>query len=242
MRHALTYLFLALALISLSCPSAFGLGQDQLYTGTASTVPPGKRQFQVYYNTNFGGGTRLSGTSLTFGATENADVRLAYGYLWNTFGPNVQLGPTVAAKWRFIGDGRRKPSVSVSGLYAINQDSDRMFRKNDAGGLLVVQYPTKPVVFLGNFGRVWVGDDIPDLRYAALALAKPLTPRVLVAAQYIDVSQIDGGGPPTRQLTQYVGAVVYQEREKLGYSLQLGYVPDARQSHWNVTVGYAVYF
>lgn len=87
---------------------------------------------------------------------------------------------------------------------------------------------------------MWVGDDIPDLRYTALALAKPLTPRVLVAAQYIDVTQIGSGGLPGRQLTQYVGAVVYQEREKLGYSLQFAYVPDAR--HWNVTLGYSVYF
>jgi hypothetical protein len=224
-----------------SCPSAFGLGQDQLYTGTAATVPPGLRQFQFYYSTTFSSSARLSGTSLAFGATSNSDVKFSYGFLWTNPGPNVQLGPTIGAKWRFMGDGLRKPSMSVSGLFAINSDIDGRARKNDAGGLLVVQYPTPSVTFLGNFGRVWVGDNIPDLRYTALALARPVTPRVLLAAEYVDVTPI-GDGPPGRQLTQYIGAIVYHVKEQFGYSLQIGYGPRARNSHWNTTVGYSRYF
>lgn len=231
----------ALLLGFMVCGHALGLGQDQLYTGSATTVAPGEVQFQFFYNTIFTGGLRLTGTSFTFGATGNADVKLGYGFLWNDTGPNAQIGPTIGAKWRLVGNGRTNASVAVSGLYAINQGVGGENRKNDAGGLLILQYPTRYVVLLANYGRVWVGDNIPDLRYVAVALAKPMTPRTLVAAQYISVSQI-GMGPPGRQLEQYVGAIVYQAKHRTGYSLQVGFAPNGQRSHWNSTFGLSKFF
>jgi hypothetical protein len=114
-------------------------------------------------------------------------------------------------------------------------------RKNDIGGLLIVEYPTPVVTFLGNLGRVWVGDDIPDLQYAAFALARRVSPRVLLAAQYLDVTPL-GIGPPGRQLTAYIGAIVYQASGRVGYSLQIGWVPRAQNAHLNATLGFSKFF
>jgi hypothetical protein len=229
---------LALIMCLAACSPTLGLGQDQLYTGDAETVPPGDVQFQLFYNTAFSAGFKLSGTSFTFGATHNLDVKLSYGYLWNDRGPNVQIGPNVGTKWRFLGNGRTDTSASLSALYAINRRVGGQTQKNDIGGLLVLQHPTRLAILLLNLGRVWVGEDLPDLRYLAAAAARRAGPRVLLAAEYIEVGQL-GSGPPSRSQKQYVLALVYQAKQRTSYSLQLGNSPTAKLSHWNVTFGFS---
>lgn len=227
-------------LLALRVP-AVGLGQDQLYTGDAATVEPGHTQFQLYYNTTYKAGAKLGGTSFTFGATGNSDVKLSYGYLWNYRGADVQLGPSLGAKWRFAGNGQTNPSASISCLYALNEGRSGRTRTNDLGGMLIVQYPTRCVTFLGNLGRVWVGDQGPDARYLALAAGKFVTPHVLLAAQYIELGDL-GGGPASRELKSYVGAIVYRASRGSGYSLQIGYSPGVQRAHWNTTIGFSEYF
>lgn len=228
-------IYLCIVLLSLAC-GAFGLGQDQLYTGTALTVPPGQVQFQLFGSTSFGKSSKVAGTSFTFGATRNFDAKIAYGYLWNYRGPNAELGPNVGVKWRFMGDGKLKPSMSLSLAYASNE-SGLGDRRSDVGSLLIVQSPVGPLVFLGNFGHVWTGDNAPDVRYLALALAKIISPKVLTAAQYIQLDPIGTG----KSREAYVAAVVLKPTPKTGYSLQLGYLPE-QASHWNATLGGSWYF
>ncbi len=220
------------------CGCAFGLGQDQLYTGDARTVAPGRVQYQLFFNTTYKAGTKLGGTSFTFGATRNADVRISYSYLWNYHGPDVRLGPSIGAKWRFVGNGTTNPSVSLSGLYAFRQALADKARANDVGALLIVQYPTRYCTLLANLGRAWVSGPNADARYVALAAGKMVTPRVLAAAQYINLSDL-GGGPRNRKLSSYVGAVVYLPSRNLGYSLQVGYSPAVRVSRWSTTLGFS---
>lgn len=231
-----------LAVVSLAAallPSvAVALGQDQLYTGTAVTTPPGKLQYQIYYNTTFSGGARLGGTSFTYGASRSADVRVGYSYLWNYRGPDVQLGPNLALKWRFMGNGSTNPSASVSCMYALNEGLANQTRRNDVGGLLILQYPTRWCTLLGNLGRVWVGGENPDARFVAFAAGRMVTRRVLVAGQYVELASL-GGGPRSRDVTNYVLGVVYIPSERLSYGLQIGYVPQARFSHWNATLGFS---
>jgi hypothetical protein len=195
-------------------------------------------QFQVYYNTTYKADVKLGGTSLTFGATGNSDVKLSYGYLWNYRGPNIQLGPSLGAKWRFLGNGRNTPSASISCLYALNEARSGAERRNDVGGLLIVQYPTRYAVLLGNVGRVWTGKDSPDAMYLAFAAGRFVSPKVLVAAQYVELDDL-GGGRAGRELKSYVGAAVYLPNKRTGYSLQIGYSPATRLSHWNTTIGFS---
>lgn len=234
----MTRVAILLCIYLASCKYAFALGQDQLYTGDARTVQPGRTQFQIYYNTTYKADVRLGGTSFTFGATGNSDVKLSYGYLWNYRGPDVRLGPSLGAKWRFMGNGRTDPSASISCLYALNEGRIGTSRRNDVGGLLVLQYPTRYAVLLGNVGRVWTGGDTPDAVYLAFAAGRLVSPKVLMAAQYVELDDL-GGGPVSRNLHSYVGAVVYLPNRSLGYSLQIGYSPAARISHWNTTIGFS---
>jgi hypothetical protein len=74
---------LASLMLAMTCSRVFALGEDLLYTGTAYTVPAGRTQLQLAYNTVFGAGVKVSGASLRFGATRNFDWKLGYGYLWN---------------------------------------------------------------------------------------------------------------------------------------------------------------
>ena len=221
------------------CPAALGLGQDQLYTGDASTVPPGQVQFQMYYTTTFSSSARLTASALTFGTTGNSDVRLTYGFLWNDRGPDAQVGPNVGLKWRFLGDGRRKPSMSVSGLWASNSVTPGRPHKDNIGALLIVEYPTPYVVFLGNFGRVWVGGNASDLRYTALALGRFVSKRLLTAIQYINIAPI---GSPGGGVSQDALGFVYFASNRVGYSLQIGYLPGSRGPHWSTTMGFSRYF
>ena len=62
-------------LLALAVPRAFGMGEDQLYTGDASTTPPGRVKVRFFYNTIFDAGIKVSGTSLTFGLRDNVDAR-----------------------------------------------------------------------------------------------------------------------------------------------------------------------
>ena len=226
-----------LVLLPWAAVPAFGLGQDQLYTGTAATVPPGQVQFQLFGSTTFSKAAKLAGTSFTFGATRNFDVKLAYSYLWNFQRPDVQIGPNIGAKWRFVGDGKAKPSVSMSFLYANSEIGGGVGSSNNAGSLLIVQHPIGPLIFLGNFGRVWSGNHGADARYVALALARVVSPKVLAAAQYIELAPLGTGS--TRRA--YVAAVVLRSNPKTGCSLQIGYTPET-PSKWNATLGVSQYF
>lgn len=233
-------LAIAAALIA-CCGAAFGLGEDQLYTGDARTVRPGGLQLQAAYRGAFGEGARVGGASLTVGATPSMDVKLSYGYLWSYSGTNYRIGPSIGAKWRFVGDGQTEPSVALSGLCASRQRSGDPPSKADFGALLIFQQPTPVGTVLVNVGRVFVGENVPDLRYLAAALARRVTPHVLVAAQYIDVDQF-GQGVPGREFSMWVGAVVYHPNKSTGYSMQIGYTPEAVQAHWNATLGIGLYF
>jgi hypothetical protein len=221
-----------------ACACALALGEDQLYTGSAITTAPGHALFQLFYSSAPGAGARVAGSSVYTGLSGNADARVGYGYLWSQRGPDVQLGPSVGLKWRFAGDGRRRPSAAISCLYAANQTPGNPSKRSDVGGLLIVQYPVRPVVLLANLGRVWVGDDVPDLRYEAFAVAAPLSQRMLVAVEYIQVARLDTlrGG----DVGQYVLGAVYHPRPEIGYSLQLGRLIGGSRTGWNTTVGVSV--
>lgn len=223
------------------CTRAFAGATSQLYTGDAVTVPPGQVMVQSYYDSTFGGPQRAAGGSLTFGATPRLDAKLGYGHLWNNIGPDVRLGPNFGMKWRFVGDGTRKLSVALSSLWAINSGIDNNSHKNDWGGLLIVQYPIKPSIFLANIGRVWIGDnDSPDLRYFALAAARFLSQRMPVAVEYSNLEQLSSS-PRARSIEQIVGAVIYVPNQKLSYSAQLAYQPLSHESHFHLTLGISAY-
>ena len=223
------------------CAAAFGLGEDQLYTGSARTTRPGGLQFQAVYRGTFGEGSRAAGGALYVGATPSIDVRFSYGYLWTYSGPNFRVGPSIGAKWRFIGNGRTNSSVALSAICSSGQRAGDPASKPDYGALLIFQQPTPAGIVLLNYGRVFVGENLPDLRYLAAALARPISPQVLVAAQYIDVEQF-GVGVPGREFSMWVGAAVYHPNKSTVYSLQIGYVPGAVQAPWNATLGLGLYF
>lgn len=229
------------AMIMACCGAAFGLGEDQLYTGSARTVLPGSFQLQAVYRGTFGEGSRSAGTSISTGITPKMDVKLSYGYLWSFSGPNFQIGPSIGAKWRLIGNGVTNTSVAISGLCASSSRAGDPPDKADYGALLIFQQPTPVAIILVNAGRVFVGDKVPDLSYFAAALARKVTPELLVAVQYINVGQI-GMGVPGREFSMWVGAAVYRPNKSTGYSLQIGYVPGAIRAPWNATLGVGLYF
>lgn len=213
---------------------------NQLYTGDAFTVPPGRFQFQLFYNSTFGGAYRVSGTALTYGATSNVDVRLNNGHLWNNEGPDVKLGPNVGFKWRFVGNGLTTPSVAVSALYAINTGVSSQPHKNDWGALLIGQYPAGYFTLLGNFGRVFVGDPTPDLYYYGFALVRVASPRTLYAVEYSDLRRV--GNTANGAATQVALGAVLGPRRQLSYSIQFAYLPNGQTVHYHMTVGVSKYF
>jgi hypothetical protein len=230
---------LSLALCSPRLASA--LGNNQLYTGDPSTVAPGKTQFQLYTDTSRAAQTRVGGVAFRHGLTRNTELKLAYSYLWNAAGPNVQLGPNIGLKWRFIGDGRKKPSMAISGLYVINHDIAGRSRKNDTGATLIGSYPTRYAELLGNYGHVWVGEKAPDLRYLSLAAVRPVAKTTVVALEYSSVARIGAGGP--RPLgRQWAAGLVYGSGSGWSYGLQVGYLLDNPRSKWHTTLGVATYF
>ncbi|MCE5324132.1 hypothetical protein LLG46_12575 [bacterium] len=213
---------------------------SQLYTGDAFTVSPGKVQLRSYYNSSFGGPQRVVGGSFTFGATKSVDAKLSYGYLWNNAGQDVRIGPNIGVKWRFIGDGVRKPSAAVSTLYAINEGIGGESHKNDFGSLLIVQYPVAPMVYLANFGHVWVGDeDAFDLRYVSFAAGRFFSGRRLGALEYSQLSRL--GRPYGRHTNQVTAAFAYSSNESLTYTGQLGYLWSGLNSNYNLTLGISLY-
>lgn len=123
--------------------SAFALGSNQLYTGDPLTVAPGRTQFQLFTDHTRPASARLGGVAFRRGLTSNTEVKLAYSYLWNFGGPDVQLGPNVGFKWRFAGDGRKEPSLAVSTLYVFNHSVGGRSRRNDCAATLIGSYPTR---------------------------------------------------------------------------------------------------
>ena len=213
---------------------------NDLYTGDATTVGAGKYQLKSYFDSSFGGAQRIAGGSLTYGPTQNVDARLGFGYLWNDIGQNVRLGPNIGVKWRFIGDGLRKPSVAISSLFAINEGVGGKSHKNDWGGLFIVQYPIKPVILLANLGHVLVGDDnASDLRYVSFAAAHFLSKRSLTALEYSQLSRLTG--PASGYKSQIAAAYVYAPNQSINYSAQIGYLWPDSDTKFHMTLGISLY-
>lgn len=233
--------FLAAIIFCLILPTMASASlTSQLYTGDAVTVPQGKVQIQSYFNSSFGGAQRVAGGSLTFGATKSLDAKLGYGYLWNNVGQDVRLGPNIGVKWRFVGDGLRRPSVAISSLYAINEGVGGKSHKNDFGSLLIVQYPVMPMVYLANFGHVWAGDsDASDLRYISFAAARIFSKQKLAALEYSQLSRL--GKPYGRHTNQLTAAFAYSSNETLTYTGQLGYLWSSQNNNFNLTLGISLF-
>lgn len=227
-------LFAAIFLLLISAQHIWG-STSQLYTGDAVTVLPGKIQLQSYYDTTFGGPQRIAGASSTFGMTKQSDVRLGYGYLWNDVGPDVRLGPNVGVKWRVLGDGNRKPSLALSALYAIGNGAVNKPHNNDYGGLLIIQYPTKPAIMLINYGHAWIGGDAPDLRYFGFAAARYTSHRTLIALEYTNIKRINNPDQ-FRAAKQITAAVVYTASHLLSYSAQYSILPPSHSAN-HLTLG-----
>lgn len=233
-------LFTILLCLAISEP-AFALATNLLYTGDAITVPPGRVQFQASYDSTFGGPQRAGGFAFTFGATKRLDVRLANGRLWNDVGPDVKLGPNIAVKWRVIGDGPRNPAIAFSTLYAINNGIDGKPHKNDVGELLIVQYPTRPAIFLLNLGHAWVGDTgAPDVNYLGLAAARKVSPRTLVALEYTKLDRI-GGTVQRPDIEQISAGLVYKTSHNWAYSAQFSYLPLSSNTRYHLAFGVSTY-
>lgn len=229
-----------LILTALAAP-VFGLGNNQLYTGDPSTVAPGKTQLQLYTDSSRPERTRLGGIALRRGLTGNADLRVAYSYLWNFSGPNVQLGPNLGLKWRFAGDGRKKPSLAISALCVFNQSVGGQSRKSDYAATLIGSYPTRHAELLANYGRVWVADNIADLRFVSLAAVRPVAKRTIVALEYSSLTRIGARGPAPLG-RQVAAGVVYSGGSGWSYGFQAGYLLDLPDVKWHTTVGVATYF
>lgn len=232
---------LASLMLVMTCSRLLALGEDLLYTGTAYTVPAGRTQLQLAYNTVFGAGVKVSGASLRFGATRNFDWKLGYGYLWNDRGPNAQIGPSASVKWRFLGDGKTKPSMAVSCLHATNRSAVDGSREQDSGAVLIGQLPTKHATLLANLGRVWVDGRGADLYYEAFAAGRFVSRTTLLAVEYVAIKPI-GHQSAARKKGQYVLGAVYTPRERTSWSLQIGYLPQPiGGSHWTATLGFGAY-
>lgn len=214
---------------------------NQLYTGDAFTVPPGKAQFQLFQDTTPNRTYRLAGSALTIGLTYNLDFRAAYSYLWNNIGPDAKIGPNFGFKWRFIGDGRRKPSMAVSALHSSNTTIGAGPRNTNFGALLIGSYPSRHFTFLGNLGRVWTGEDNPDLYYLSFALVRNTSKYTLMAVEYSDLRRTDRSGEQSVN-SQYALGVVYSPDKKWSYSLQVGYLPENPRFSYRTTLGISVYF
>lgn len=224
--------------ILLNSPAA---ADNQLYTGDASTVPPHKMQYQLVQDSTPSRHYRFAGTSLTYGASTNSEVRLAIGHLWSNFSPDARVGPNAGAKWRFIGDGRREPSMAVSALVSQTDISGGGPFKPDYGALLIGSYPSRYVTFLGNFGRVWVGESRPDLYYLSFAATRRANIRTLVALQYSNLRRI-GSVPAKNADTQYTAGIVYSPDRRVSYSLQVGYLPLNPRFHFRTTLSFSLTF
>lgn len=220
---------------------ALSLGSNLLYTGDALTVPPGKTQLLLFTDSTHPSQARIGGISLRPGLTSNVDVKVAYSYLWNLSGPNAQLGPNVGVKWRFAGDGRKEPSLAISSLYVINQDIGGRSHKSDWGATLIGSYPTRLAEALFNYGHVWVGDNVPDLRYLGAALVRPVSKHTLVAVEYSSLERVNPGGPPALG-GQYAAGLVYVQPKSWSFGLQIAYLTDARNARWHTTLGAAMNF
>jgi hypothetical protein len=220
---------------------AFALGNNQLYTGDASTVPPGKTQFQLFTDHTFGVQTRLAGTAFRFGTSKNTEAKLAYSYLWNFQGPDSQIGPNVGFKWRFVGNGWTNLSVAASALYATTKGTGGASHRSDCGAVLIVTYPTKVVGVLANVGRVWVGEDIPDLGFTSFALVRKASKTTLVAAEYSEINPL-GDSLRRHSVRQVAAGMVYRSSSGWGYGLQVArFLPETKIT-WHTTVGVAVTF
>lgn len=214
---------------------------NQLYTGDASTVPPGRTQFQLMQDTTPKRAYRLAATALTYGVTSNMDARAAYGHLWSDISPDAKIGPNFGVKWRFVGDGRREPSMAASALCSTTSAADGGQAKPDYGALLILSYPSRYVTFLGNLGRVWVGEQKPDLYYLSFAATHLASPHTLLALEYSDLRRI--GHVPNRGVdTQYAAGIVYTASNQVSYSFQTGYLPNNPRFRWRTTLGFSVYF
>lgn len=229
-------LFTILLCLAIRGP-VFALATNLLYTGDALTVAPGHVQAQASYDSTFGGPQRAAGAALTFGTAKRVDARLGYGYLWNDVGPDVKLGPNIGVKWRVIGDGRREPSVAFSTLCAINNGIGGKTHKSDFGEMLIVQYPTKPVIFLLNIGHAWIGDNgAPDVGYFGLAAVRKVSPRALAALEYTKLDRL-GGSIPQPDIEQISAGLVYMPTHAWAYGLQLSYLPLSPNTRFHLTLG-----
>ncbi len=215
------------------------MGSNQLYTGDATTVPVDTVQLQVYQDTTPSRNYRIAGSAATLGVTSSTDIRLAYGYLWNNQGPDSTIGPNIGFKWRMVGNGVTNPSVAVSTLYAINNGAGGA-GKGDYGALLILSYPTRPVTFLANFGRVWIGDPKPDLYFIGLAAVHYLSRKTLLAIEYSDLIRI--GSSPLGDIDgQYAIGTVYRADKIWSYGLQLGYLPNNPSTRFHTTISVSAY-
>jgi hypothetical protein len=230
-----------LFLLGFAPANSHAIGSDQLYTGDAWTVPPGKTQALVFTDATWPARTRLGGIQLRPGVTGNVDAKIAYSYLWNFNGPNAQFGPNVGLKWRFAGNGLTDPSLAVSTLYAINTRVGSAPHKNDIGATLIGSCPVRNGEVLADFGHVWAGDNVPDLRFVSFAFAQRTATRTLVALEYSSIQRL-GGGKPSGPGHQVAAAVVYGDRMGWTYSAELGYLPDAQHVRWHATFGIGVVF
>lgn len=232
---------LRVCLLALIPVSAFAIGNNQLYTGDAFTIPPGKTQALIFTDTTRPARTRLGGIQLRPGVTGNVDAKIAYSYLWNYSGPNAQFGPNVGLKWRFAGSGLTNPSMAISALYAVNTRIGHKPQKNDVGATLIGTYPIGRGEALGNFGHVWTGNSVPDLRFVSFAFAQRIAKRTLVALEYSNVERLGSGKPPGPG-RQIAAAIVCGERMGWSYSAEIGYLPDAQHIRWHATFGIGVVF
>lgn len=214
---------------------------NQLYTGDPSTVPVGSLQFQLFQDSTPNRSYRFAGTSFTYGMSANVDVRAAYGRLWSNVGPDLKIGPNAGVKWRFVGDGWVKPSMAVSALASTTNVAGGARAKTDYGALLLVSYPSRYATLLGNFGRVWIAEQRPDLYYLSFAAVRSVSRRALVALEYSDLRRI-GHAVDQGVDTQYAVGIVYAPDKKLSYSLQSGYLPNNARTHWRTTLGLSVLF
>lgn len=220
---------------------AFGLANNQLYVGDASTVAPGRTQLQLFTDTARPSSARLGGTQLRRGLTDNAELKLAYSYLWNNKGPNAQIGPNVGAKWRFAGDGLRKPSLAVAALYAVSKVSGAPSRQKGFGMTLVGSRSVRFAHVLLNYGRAWLSGNASDLRYIGLALVRPTSKHMLVALEYSDVERLGNSGPPAPG-RQFAAGVIYSSASRWTYSAETGYLPDTATAKWHTTLGVSTTF
>jgi len=240
--HGLLLSGLVIVSFALAGGEALATGEDQLYTGTAITTPPGHFQVNTYYMTTYESGFTASGQNAEFGLTKNADARIGYGYLWSRRTPGLRLGPSLGAKWRFEGNGRTNASTAVSALCAFNQSPRSNSNTPDVGLLLIVQRPTRQATLLLNIGNAWTGEKSPNVRYLAVAAARKTSNYALAALEYVDIDTWGNGDLPGGKGTLIAGFVYTTTRRPLNtLSLQTGRTI-RNGSGWNTTLGVSLYF